>query len=218
MANINVEERLLGMKAVEKRFISEKQLTECLNAIEIFRPGESLLNIFLEKGYLTRPQIDRLNDTIRKETDIHTPADVVTNTGNKKMFGNIALERNMINEDQLMEALEEQEIYFERGIRVQMGQILLKKQYLTAAQLGMILGAQSTKTLYCKKCKATQVVQNYESFKIYQCQNIVDGEVCGVDLTALKPSQEKKNKPTVNNDNSGGDDLNDIEPLQEITL
>ena len=47
---VNIEERLLGMMAVEKRFITEKQLTECLNTIEFFEPDKTLAEIFLSKG------------------------------------------------------------------------------------------------------------------------------------------------------------------------
>lgn len=174
--HINVEERLLGMMGVEKRFITEKQLTECLNTIEFFEPNKTLEQVFLDKGYLTPAQIVRLREQLESSIEVDTEKSQI----NKKLFGEMALEQNMITEDQLFAALDEQEKYLERGLRVQFGQILFKKGYLTMAQVGRILDGQLKKVLCCKKCGATNVVHNYDTSQIYQC------ETCGLDMVEAK--------------------------------
>ena len=209
---INVEERLLGMKAVEKRFISEKQLIECLNTIEFIDEDKGLKDVFREKGYLTQAQIKRLQEAIDQETSISKVPGVSSTT--KQKFGEIAVEQNMIDEDQLLEALDVQETYFDRGIRVQLGQVLLKRQYLTLAQLERILGNQSTKVLYCscKKYNYSKVIHNYDPGQIYQCDKVINGRPCGLDLTpeqpAIRKRTEKKKAPVKKK--ATGDDIGDL--------
>ncbi len=209
-----IEERLMGMKAVEKRFITEKQLIQCMNIVENFETDKTLEEKLIEKGYLTRAQIARLKKSMLSDIDLDSKPR--TNTTKKKMFGNIALEQNMIDEDQLIDALEEQEIYMERGVRVQMGQILLKKQYLTRAQLERILSNQSKKTLACPKCKATKIVHNYNDSKFYQCENIIGDTVCGFDLVVAK--QPKKAAPVRKSRPQSREDDGGVGKLVEIKL
>ena len=71
--SINIEERLLGMKAVEKRFISEKQLVKSLNHIEFIDPNKSLEQVFLDYGYLTPAQISRLKKQLSNIQHLMTP-------------------------------------------------------------------------------------------------------------------------------------------------
>ena len=62
-------QKIIGMKAVEKKLISEKQLTECLNDQDFFAPEKKLEEILLEKGYLTPLQIQRLKQEISGERE-----------------------------------------------------------------------------------------------------------------------------------------------------
>lgn len=200
---IDVEERLLGMMAVEKRFISEKQLTECLNTIEFFEPDKTLEEIFLTKEYLTKPQIDRLRQQLKDSMEVS----VEDAPSGVKRFGDIALEQNMIDGEQLEEVLDEQKTYVDRFLKVQIGQIMCKKGFLTTAQVGRILESQMKKVLYCKNCKTTIVIHNYMSGQIYQC------EACKWDLIEAKT---KKIEPEEELDDD--DDLEDMDDDEDDDL
>lgn len=181
-AKLNWEDRLLGMRAVEKRFITEKQLTKCLNLIEFNNPGKALSDVLLEEGLLTAAQLKRLREDMIKETG---SLEEGGSSNAKKMFGEIALDQNMVTQDQLSEGLAEQEKYMQRGLRVQIGQILYKKGYLTLPQVSRIVEAQSKKSLYCKNCQITTVIHNYDPARIYQC------EKCTWDLIEVKAAPKK---------------------------
>lgn len=202
---INVEERLLGMMAVEKRFITEKQLTECLNTIELFQTDRTLEQVFLDKEYLTKPQIDRLRQQLQASTEVKMEEKPNTQI----RFGDIAIEQNMIDTDQLNNALQEQKVYHERAMKVQIGQILYKKGLLTMAQVGRILESQLKKVLYCKGCKTTTVINSYIPSKIYQC------EKCQLDLIEAKVKKAAKQEKQKKEDDEDIDgDIGNLEVLE----
>ncbi len=200
---VNWQDRLIGMRAVEKRFISEKQLTECLNFIELFEPDKTLGQILLKKGYLTKAQIARIEEELGGE--IEKP---ITTTVAKKMFGDIALEQNMVTSDQLTDALSLQNLLLQRGLRIQLGQILVKKGYLTIPQIKRVVEAQSNKILYCSQCKKTTTIHNYDPSQIYKCD-------CDCDLIEAKVKQQavKAKKVEEDEEEEGG-----IEKLDVLEL
>ncbi len=176
-----VNDRLLGMLAVEERFITEKQLTECLNHIELYEPEKTLKQVLLQKEYLTKAQIQRLESKL-------LPRIVPKIQAKKaKMFGEVALEQNMIDQSQLERALQEQQKYAERGVRLCLGQIMHKIGFLTLPQVKKILESQLKKILYCDLCGTTKAVFNYNPSVIYQC------EKCGVDM---REGEKKKQAVT----------------------
>ncbi|HNZ67249.1 MAG: hypothetical protein KBC30_09420 [Planctomycetes bacterium] len=184
---VNVEERLLGMMAVEKAFISEKQLKKCLNILEFMDTEASLADIFLKENYLTQNQIERLQQQLQISTELDHKHKQKQGKP-QKTFGEIALEQYMIDNTQLNAALDEQAKYAERGIKIQLGQILQTLGYLTIAQVGRILQYQLKKMLYCKNCKSTKSILDYKPGQIYQCDK------CKLDLIEAK-IKKKKEKP-----------------------
>lgn len=201
--HVNWQDRLLGMRAVEKRFISEKQLTECLNIIEVFEPNKTLEEILLKKGYLTKTQIKRIGEELG--TEIEQPGGAQSS---KKMFGEIAVDQNMLTQDQLSEALTVQENYLKRGLRIQIGQILAKKGYLTLPQVKRLAETQLKKVLYCKRCKKTVVMHNYDASRIFQCED------CGWDLIEVKSgSHEVKAKKVEDIAEEEDEDIGKLEVL-----
>ena len=191
MANsLNVEERLLGMMAVEKGFISEKQLRKCLNIVE-FSDGSTLESIFLRENYLSQAQLKELQKQLNFSSELEDKQPPQQQNRPQKTFGEIALEQYMIDHTQLDNALAEQAKYDERGLRIQLGQILQSLGYLTTAQVGRILQTQLKKLLYCKHCKSTKAIFDYHPGKIYQCDK------CKLDLIEAKIQEKPKPKPKV---------------------
>ncbi|WP_372370172.1 hypothetical protein [Candidatus Uabimicrobium sp. HlEnr_7] len=180
---LDFKQRLLGMKAVEGKFITEKQYTQCLNIIDFFEKDKNLTDILVEKGFMTQNQIRRLEKIIDGELDPNIEPRKISKE-EASLFGSLALEKCLISEIQLEQALQEQEKYQQRGVRVQIGQILLKKGYVTSSQVSSILESQLNKTYYCKKCSITTTSSGAKN-EIQQCTE------CGLDLVEMK----KKKKP-----------------------
>jgi ribosomal protein L37AE/L43A len=219
MANsLNVEERLLGMMAVEKGFISEKQLRKCLNIVE-FSDGSTLESIFLRENYLSQAQLKELQKQLNFSSELEDKQPPQQQNRPQKTFGEIALEQYMIDHTQLDNALAEQAKYDERGLRIQLGQILQSLGYLTTAQVGRILQTQLKKLLYCKHCKSTKAIFDYHPGKIYQCDK------CKLDLIEAKiqekPKPKVKPKPEFFNedlDDDHDDDDGGLGNLQILEL
>lgn len=183
--NLDFKQRLLGMKAVEGKFITEKQYTQCLNIIDFFEKDKNVTEILINKGFMTQNQIKRLEKIIDGELDPDLEIKKVS-AEESSLFGSIAVEKCLISEGQKEQALEEQHAYYEdRGIKIQIGQILLKKGFMTATQITAILEEQLNKTYYCKKCSVTTTNTNVKN-EILQC---VD---CGLDLIEMKAKAKKK--------------------------
>lgn len=215
-----LHDRLLGMLAVEKRFITEKQLKKCLNLME-FEQANSLKDVLLAKGYLTIPQAKRLEEELESGTTPMGPQEEAApeeaveeqpkapSLFKKKRFGDIAIESHFIAKSQIDRALQEQDKYLERGIRVPIGQILCRLNFLTLPQLKKLLQSQFSQTLYCKRCKITKVITGYNPSKLYQCES------CKLDLIEI--SDQKKPEPDLvsqDEDEEGEEDINDFREIQ----
>lgn len=211
-ADDKLYDRLLGMLAVEKRWISEKQLKQCLNALE-FAENSSLASILLSKNYLTSAQIDRLIKEVNPDSSPEPiePTQEKTKTKvvrNQRRFGDIAIESHFISLSQVERSLQEQSKYLERGVKIPIGQILYRLNFLTLPQLKKLLQSQLSQTLYCKRCKITKVISNYNPNSLYPC------EKCGLDL--IEVYESKKNEPEPAVDDTDDDD--DINNFREIRL
>ena len=203
---INVEERLLGMMAVEKRMLSEKQLIEVLNTKEFFEPDKSLEQIFLDKEYLTRHQIERLRQSLQDSLDVPEEE----NAAVAKRFGDLALEQHMIDNDSLASVLSEQDVYHQRGLRVQIGQLFCKRGLLTIAQVKRILESQLKKALYCKNCKVTTVIHDYNPSRIYQCEqcrwDLIEAQVKDASKPVKPPVKDEDIEDQYDSDDVDEDD------------
>lgn len=68
------------------------------------------------------------------------------------LFGDIAVERGYITEEQLSECLGEYEKLVKGGQKVQLGQIMVRKNYISVAQFVEILKLQDKEILRCPSC------------------------------------------------------------------
>lgn len=164
---IDVNARLLGMMAVEKRLITEKQLTECLNLHEFFdqRP---LAELLLEKGYLTSRQLAKLKSILERE--VKGEAHQAAQTASKDRFGILAIRSRLVRPDQLDESLREQKELAGRGFRIPIGQILMSKGYLTPEQVWRILQVQGKNYMKCESCGAAYTVFQFDPDEFYRCK------------------------------------------------
>lgn len=204
---------ILGMFAVEKRFITEQQFKKCLNFIELFEPDKTLEEVLLDKKFLTEKQLHRLKEQLKDLIgDPGGSTTPVISEPEQKTFGENALEKNMIDSSQLDKALEKQDKYLERGLNIQVGQIMYKMGFLTMTQLKRLLKTQLKKVLFCKHCKKNKVVYNYDFNQLYQC------EKCGFDLEAKTEesmkAKQRKLEQKVSQKKEEDDDIGDLQVLE----
>lgn len=134
---------LLGQIAVEKGFISEKQLAECLKAQEKYektRTPKHLGLILLEKEYVDEDELDLALEVQRQKMNKN-----VDNSDMKLkdlLIGQIAVNLKLATRLQVDECLREQAKIEGLGIFLRLGEIMIKKGFLSQEQVDEILSYQ----------------------------------------------------------------------------
>ena len=144
MERESIQQRLLGMLAVEHQFITEKQYTQILNLIDFFEEEASFEEMVVKKGFMTKELLDKLKYMVEEN---------IKPRKKHGLFGTIAVDKGYINSEELCEALQIQQ----RFKVAPLGQILWKKGYLSDYQIRSILDFQGKLTgelmfFYCATC------------------------------------------------------------------
>lgn len=176
---IDINERLIAMMAVEKRLISEKQLTECLNIHEFFDP-RPLLEILVDKGYIKARQVEKLQSLMDRGISGDVGDEQETEDS---PFGVLSLRCHMVLPEQLEKAIAEQRDLKALKVRIPIGQILMSQGYVTSDQVRRILVMQGKNYLRCKEgCGRGFTVVGFRADEFYKCQK------CGGDLEEDDPT------------------------------
>lgn len=132
--------RLLGEIALNMGLINREQLLECLLLKE--QDGTKPLGrILLQKKYITLGDLERLLSEQKKLI-------------NGKLFGEILIEEKLATSYQVNECLRVQGMFRDMNIKpvARLGEIMLKKKYITEAQLDIALSKLSKELYACDKC------------------------------------------------------------------
>ncbi|MHC4606262.1 MAG: serine/threonine-protein kinase [Planctomycetota bacterium] len=106
----------------------------------------------------------------------------------RNRFGKVAVSLDLITPIQLEKALQEQKTLADRAERCLLGEILLKKDFLTAEGVRRVLGSQG-KTLYrCPKCDRGYNVRGMPHGRRFRCKNcgtMIEGPDRSDDVSAV---------------------------------
>ena len=138
---------LLGQIAVHEGFVTLEQLEECLKIQESGDPPGKLGAILVEKGYVTRDRLEALMEIQRLRLD-----PIAADPEQGGLFGQIALRFGHVTQLQLAECLRQQQDLSRDGSPVLLGQILLRKNYITTDQFLHILRTQKKEVVKCPGC------------------------------------------------------------------
>ncbi len=134
---------LLGQIALEKGFISQDELDECLRDQESGPQWRQLGMILLDKDYITEDDLEIALEIQRRNLE-----KTVDNTELKLkdvLFGRIVVSRRLATQSQVNECLREQERIERMGMFLRLGEIMVKKGYLDQENMNEILGYQNQK-------------------------------------------------------------------------
>lgn len=166
----SLDDLLVRKIILHNRFSTANQIQECLE-LQKKHPEKSLLELLLEKGYITKEQ-KRLIETLQKLS----PQPVQEKKENK-LFGKLVLMKQYAREGDIEECLKIQQELRKQGKYLRLGEILVQKAYLTKYQVEEVLKLQrqsfknSLPELHCELCKAPFSVKEENQFWIFQCQN-----------------------------------------------
>jgi hypothetical protein len=137
---------LLGQIAVKEGYVTPDQLEECV-ALQALERHKALGAILVEKGYLTPARLVEITRLQSAGFDV-----VAADPARGGLFGQLAVRHGYIHPSQLSECLREQMTLMQSGSSLQLGQLLIRKQYLTSARFLEILRLQKKEVAKCPSC------------------------------------------------------------------
>jgi len=145
---------LLGKIALREGLITREQLFDCLQAQER-NPSKSIGSIMVARGYLRNEDVDRLVE-IQKKAFESGPEGSPQPGRRSILLGKILVDRGLATEYQVNECLRLQGRMSELGINPvpQLGEILLRRNYVDKAALETALQLQNLQLYTCPECNA----------------------------------------------------------------
>lgn len=151
---------LLGKIALETRVLNPKQLDACIAEQQRSETAQPLGKIMLQLGFVNDDQLAGLLAEQRRRLYSET---------NKSLFGRIAVDRGLINEEQLQETVRDLMIEQEAGRTAAIGMLLVKKGFLTREQFTDVLKLQQKSQLKCDPCDKVVNVYGVEEDAVVTC-------------------------------------------------
>lgn len=165
------EDLILGDIAVKMNLVNETQVQECLKVQKTLREWKPLGVLLMEKGYLSEDQLQSLVDV--QSRNIEAKAVQTRRIKEDNIFGRIAIKLGFATEAQVDECLGVQ-LTMQDDYFLRLGEILLKRKYLTEEQVQKILDYQTGRLITCSKCghKYNTILFNSGAkFVCYKCDN-----------------------------------------------
>ena len=162
---------LLGKIALREGLITREQLFDCLQAQER-NPSKSIGSIMVARGYLRNEDVDRLVEIQKKAfqgvTDGPGPQ-----SRKSVLLGKILVDKGLATEYQVNECLRLQGRMSELGINPvpQLGEVLLRRNYVDKAALETALQLQNLQLYTCPECGAAiEIPDKAPSREEYKCK------------------------------------------------
>src|SRR5881394_154121 len=147
---------LLGKIALREGLITREQLFDCLQAQER-NPSKSIGSIMVSRGYLRNEDVDRLVEIQKKTFEGGASGEDGKNPNRRGvLLGRLLVDRGLATEYQVNECLRLQGRMSELGINPvpQLGEILLRRNYVDKAALETALQLQNLQLYTCPECNA----------------------------------------------------------------
>ncbi|MBI3099420.1 MAG: hypothetical protein HYY93_14510 [Planctomycetes bacterium] len=158
---------LFGKIAIQMGVVTQAQMDECISAQAATDPPKPLGEILYQKGYVTFEQLTQILETQRRNL-----AELEPNTRLKKedvLFGRVVVREGLSTPAEVNECLRAQAALEQQGTTLQLGEIMVRGGYLSAAQVRRILERQKKRIMACPQCGASFNVVTYDTEKKYTC-------------------------------------------------
>lgn len=136
---------LFGAIAEELGLVTREQIEQCIREQESSLDPVTIGELLVKKGFLDRSKVARVLEEQQKR--IKGYSDI-------PLFGHLALEKGYLSASQLGECLREKIRLGRAGVRRNLGEIMLKKRYLSAQQFVEIIHSQSKELYKCINCNS----------------------------------------------------------------
>jgi serine/threonine protein kinase/predicted RNA-binding Zn-ribbon protein involved in translation (DUF1610 family) len=171
---------LIGKIALREGLITREQLFDCLQAQER-NPSRSIGSIMVSRGYLRQEDVDRLVELQQRAFE-SAPGGADAPSRRSVLIGKILADRGLATEYQVNECLRLQGRMAELGIKPvpQLGEILLRRNYVNKEALETALQLQNLQLYTCPDCGAAiDIAQEAPPREEYTCP------ACGAEVPFL---------------------------------
>lgn len=200
---------LFGRLAVQNRMVTQEHIQKCLRLQET-SPGKPLGQILVEQDFLTIGQLDWLIKT--QSGTLRLEEQKAERSPEEALFGKLAVSQNFITGEQLNECVREKENLGRLRIHFRLGEILIKKGYLTAAQVQQLLEVQKKRILVCEDCHCRFNIASFDAEQTFTCKfcgrPLVpprDADSVVVKETLRMPRVVPGSRPATDMEDAGGD-------------
>lgn len=149
----------IGKIALNRRMITQDQLDDCVCFQERSSSPKPLGAIMVLKGYITGEQLKELLKEQEK---------ILSHRTRSHLFGKIVLKLRLATLDQVNECLRIQ-AKMENDLPMRLGEIMLRKGYLTKEEVERVLREQRKTVLTCASCKSQFNVVDYREGVSVRC-------------------------------------------------
>lgn len=161
-------ESLFGKIAVAQGYCTQEQVDACLK-LQLQRqsphqPGPKLGQLLVDQGHLNAGQLETVLQIQSQNADLVDP--LVKKRKESVLFGKLAVREGLVTEERLGECLRLQD---REGETRTLGEILVARGYLSAAQVKELLSRQLKKIMSCPACKLSFTVLSTSEGKKVDC-------------------------------------------------
>ncbi len=181
---------LFGRLAVNNHMVTQDHINRCLQIQnEQDEQKVPLGQLLVEHNYLTIGQLHWLIEN--QTTLLNKPGPEAPRSPEEALFGKLAVSQNFISWDQLALCIREKSNLARLKINFRLGEIMIKKGFMTADQVKVILEAQKKRILVCEDCHCRFNIASFDSGQHLRCK------FCGKPLAVPRDSDSVVVKETL---------------------
>jgi hypothetical protein len=143
---------LIGQIAIELGFVTKEQLQECIDLQAGQMQPKPVGTLLVESGFLTGERLTAVIDEQKKRLQEALPY-APTQRG-AVAFGRLIVDRGLVKQEYVNQALRAQQDLAERGVRKRLGELLVEAGHLEPESVPEILKSQGKVLMGCTFCGA----------------------------------------------------------------
>lgn len=162
-----------GRLAVQMGIVSAEQLEKALRVEQASKETKPLGLVLLEQGVLDEEQLNAIIEAQRQS--LRERAQHTREKRDDMLFGRLVLRLGLASEQQIAECLRVQG-KVEEDLFLRLGEIMVRKNFLTPDQVQQVLDFQRKKILSCPSCsKQYNIImwQPNAEFTCYKCGHVL---------------------------------------------
>jgi len=172
------QDLLFGKIALNRKFLTQAQLDECVAIQARSRDRMPLGQILKSEGYITEDQHSEILAIQRKNMAVVDPVQKLSKES--LLLGKLAIRERLMSERDVNLCLR---LQAKEGEKRSIGEVMVEQGYLTPEQLKRLLAKQQKKIMSCPTCKLSFTVLSISKNKVVPCPR------CKGPLKDGKPSE-----------------------------